>query len=169
MPEKALSTTHCPRGTGVISDEREGTEGCGDDGAMVTMPCQIQALLLASKDTSHPPNLMFHHFPTKTVSLTHISHAYAMSEPMFKNQDLSHRTPNARHSQRNLETSPRESELTGQEAAGAKGALARPRVHTKAAQAWQLAPAGCRVRDPGSERTVGLYASQFSLCSLTLT
>ena len=76
---------HCPRGTAVISDEREGTEGCGGNGAMVTTPRQIQALLMTSKDTSHPSNFMFHHFPTKIVSLTHISHAHPMSEPMFKN------------------------------------------------------------------------------------
>ena len=53
---------------------------------MVTMPRQIQAPPpMTSKDTSYPSNLMFHHFPTKTVSLTHISHAHPMSEPMFKN------------------------------------------------------------------------------------
>lgn len=83
MPEKALGAAHGPRGAGVIPDEREGAEAAAMMGRWWRR--QIQALLLASKDASHPPNLTFHHFPTKTVSLTHISHAYAMSEPMFKN------------------------------------------------------------------------------------
>ena len=61
--------------------------GHGGDARQIQAPPEE-----TSKDTSYPSNFMFHHFPTKTVSLTHISHTHPMSEPMFKNQYLPHRT-----------------------------------------------------------------------------